>query len=137
MINTENQVKDPQASSNAQTKWGYAATLGFAQVPDILFKSQSQLGLDCTELVILLNVLSHWWFKGRNPFPTTYTLAKRANVSPRTAQRAIKALQEKGLVAKARGDHGREFDLEPLVRKLNTLAMWQPKAPNKGGVDVA
>ena len=126
MINTDNQMDAGLSENRLQSKWGYAGTLGFSQVPDVLLKSQSQLGLDCTEFVILLNVLSHWWFKGRNPFPTTFTLAKRAGVSMRTAQRAIKAMEAKGLISKTRGVNGREYDLEPLVNKLNSIAIGQP-----------
>ncbi len=126
MINTDNQMDGGFSNNRFQSKWGYAGTLGFSQVPDVLLKSQRQLGLDCTELVILLNVLSHWWFKDRNPFPTTFTLANRAGVSMRTAQRAIKSMEAKGLISKTRGANGREYDLEPLVNKLNSIAIGQP-----------
>lgn len=126
MVSTQTQMPISPSDNRFHSKWGYVSTLGFTQMPDALFKSQSQLGLDCTEFVVLLNVLTHWWFKDRNPFPTTFTLAKRTGVSTRTAQRAIKALEAKGLIIKKRGRRGREFDVGPLVGKLNAIAAGFP-----------
>ena len=58
-------------------------------VPDVLLKSQTSLGLNATELVVLLNLTMHWWFPKQKPFPRSQTIAQRMGVDVRTVQRAM------------------------------------------------
>jgi DNA-binding MarR family transcriptional regulator len=75
-------------------KWGEAGKAGFQRVPDALFKYQAALQLNPTELVVLLNICMHWWYRERLPRLRSSTIARRMNVDARTVQRALKQLQQ-------------------------------------------
>ena len=118
----------PQPNFQFVQKWGDAAALGFFQIPDVLFTSQDKLGIDVTEMVVLLNVLSFWWYDERKPFPKSSTIAQRTGLSPRTVQRTLQKLQQKDILKKTKSDWGyRMFDPAPLVEKLSVLARRSPK----------
>jgi Crp-like helix-turn-helix domain len=102
---------------------GEAARAGFQAVPDLLLKHQESLNLNPTELVVLLNVLMHWWYRDQKPFPRPTTIARRMGSTVRTVQRAITKLQREGLVERQRGPNKvMVLDPDPLVRRLSALA---------------
>lgn len=113
---------DGNIPHRALDKWGDAARAGFQIVPDILFKNQEELGLTSTDLVVLLNILTYWWYAEKKPFPRTTTIAKRMGASPRTVQRSIEHLQALGLLRRVSGGERTYFDPEPLVDRLEALA---------------
>ncbi len=120
------QEGDHDASHNtgdsvAYQKFGEAAIGGFQVVPDILLKRQGELGLTNVELVVLLNILMHWWTPGKNPYPRPSTIAHRMNSSTRTIQRAIAALEEKRLLLRENDLHRTYLNPQPLVVKLAEL----------------
>lgn len=103
-----------------------SAETGFTAVPDILIRSQGQLKLSPTEMVVLLNILLHWWREDEWPFPRISAIADRMDTSRRTVERAIRSLQEKGLVvhrkseAIGNGPAARRFDLSGLIETLQS-----------------
>lgn len=104
-------------------KYGDAAVAGFQAVPNILLKHQNSLGLSATNLVVLLNVLMHWWYPELKPFPRSTTIAKRMGLSQRAVQRALQQLQKLELLTRERdGDGPVYLNPEPLVAKLEVLA---------------
>lgn len=109
-------------------KYGEASRGGFQAVPDILLKKQDALGLSATELVVLLNILMHWWYPAQKPFPRSSTIAQRMGISPRTVQRAIQRIEDDlGLLSKIQGAEGETFlDPLPLVKKLEELVKDDP-----------
>ncbi|MBB3938109.1 helix-turn-helix domain-containing protein [Aureimonas phyllosphaerae] len=105
------------------TKWGDAAVAGFQAVPDLLFKHQKTLGITATEMVVLLNVLMHWWYATKKPFPRPTTIATRMGIAVRTVQRAISRLEEIGLLKRVKTEEGTTIlDPDPLVDKLSVFA---------------
>lgn len=111
----------------AVEKWGDAAEAGFQTVPDILLKKQVELGLSATDMLVLLNVTVHWWYKERMPFPRTSTIAARMGVDARTVQRSLKKMVALGLVTREvveteNGDSQYVVDLENLVARLGDYA---------------
>lgn len=109
-------------------KWGEdVLKIGFQQLPDILLKKQYCLKKDdspvsMTEMVVLQNILLHWWEKGGKPFPRADELAKRLGITRRSVDRAISGLIDGGLLGKERG-HSRVFyDPSPLAERLLFLA---------------
>jgi DNA replication protein DnaD len=100
-------------------------------LPDVLLKNQALLGLSAVDLVVLINLLSYWWFVEHKPFPRATLIARRMNVTTRTVQRSIQKLVEKGFLAR-RTQVGPEdverdvLDPEGLVSKLEKLARHDP-----------
>jgi len=108
--------------SRIHSKWGDAAKAGFQAVPDLLLKHQKTLGVSATEMVVLLNVLMHWWYAHQKPFPRPTTVAKRMGVAVRTVQRAISRLEELDLLKRTNEGGSVILDPDPLVDKLSALA---------------
>src|ERR1700730_6233554 len=73
-------------------KWGEVARGGFQVVPDLLLKNQNALGLNPSELVVLLNVLMHWWYRDVKPFPGPTTISRRMGVTCRGGLPALAQL---------------------------------------------
>lgn len=109
--------------TRVEEKWGAAGTAGFQAVPDMLLKYQQGLGLTATDMVVLLNVLMHWWYVDQKPFPRPTTIAKRMGVNVRTVQRSLYHMEELGLISRIKGEQGATFvDPEQLVQRLSSLA---------------
>lgn len=121
-------MNEPTPSAIRQ-RWRGAVTsaeTGFTAVPDILIRSQAQLKLSPTEMMVLLNILLHWWQEDEWPYPRISTIGERMGTSRRTVERAIRSLQEKGLVVHRRselagnGPAARRFDLSGLIDVLRS-----------------
>lgn len=109
------------------SKWGDAARAGFQTVPDALLVKQAELGLDPTDIVVLLNLTSYWWFRDMPPFPRTNVVAKRMGVTPRTVQRSMKKLENRGYIRRGHyltetGETMPAVFFDGLVGKLLSVA---------------
>ena len=113
-------------------KWGTAArgaASGFQMIPDRLFKHQKDLKIDNTRMVVLLNVLMHWWEADNLPHPGANIIAKRMGVDKRTVERSLKKLEDDGIIVRLareqdkRGQSVRRIDPSKLVRRLEKYAM--------------
>ena len=112
-------------------KWGVAAVPGWQPLPDVLLHNQAKLGLTATDMLVLANVLSHWWYADEKPFPRVTTIARRMDVTSRTVQRSLQKLSDKGFLQrrKATSRDGTEREvLDPtgLVNALGKLAIRDP-----------
>lgn len=118
--------------TQAARKWGDAG-LAFQAVPDLLFKKQAALGLSPTDMLVILNITMFWWYADRKPFPSIANIANRLGVEPRTVQRSLKKLTDKGFIKRMKelvdSESGKErqvFDLSGLVEQLRILAKDDP-----------
>ena len=111
-------------------RWAGAVTsgeTGFVAVPSLLLRSQARLGLTCVEVVVLANILMHWWKMSEWPYPRLSVIANRMTASSRTVQRAVQNLEDKGLMKRlpseplTTGRVVRRFDLSGLVERLRIL----------------
>lgn len=123
----ETAVKKPRQSTN--NKWGKSVIdLGFSIVPSLLLRAQQRLGLNPTQLAVLLQLADYWWEEERKPHPGKKALSERLGISPRQVQRYIAELEAAGLVkriertATHRGKLTNEYDMSGLVAKLQMLA---------------
>lgn len=101
---------------------------GYSMIPSILFWGQNKLELKPEEFNVLLQLLSHWWTKGQDPHPSKETIARRMGKKPRTVQRHLTSLEEKGLIARVarfklhKGQDSNGYDLRGLIKKLREIA---------------
>lgn len=121
--------KDARASTTQLEKWGSAGKAGFQVVPNVLFRAQSYLKMDCIDVVILLNLSMHWWGRFNLPYPSPQLLAQRMNLSRRTIERHLQDLEKKGFITRlpARAPQEgkpkvRSFDMRGLVERLEAAA---------------
>lgn len=112
----------------SEKKWGKdVIALGFCIVPSLLLRAQSRLGLNPTQLAVLLQICDFWWNRERKPYPSKAALAERLGLSPRQVQRHIADLEAAGLVERIprRASHGGKstnmYDLGGLVKRLKKL----------------
>ena len=123
------QIHPPKATQRAsEKKWGKGVmALGFCIVPSLLLRAQQRLGLNPTQLAVLMQLCDFWWDSERKPYPSKKTLAERLSLSPRQVQRYIAELEAAGLVQRneRRASHGGKltnlYDLSGLVRRLKDL----------------
>lgn len=95
-------------------------------VPDLLLRRQKDLGISPQEMIVLLNIIMHWWKEDSLPFPSATRIAQRLQMSPRSVERHIKSLCDKGYLKKLRpeelnGKEIRRFDLSGLIEKLESM----------------
>ena len=117
-----------KAAKASERKWGKAVMeLGFCMVPSLLLRAQRRLGLNPTQLAMLMHLADYWWDVDRKPYPSKKTLGERLGLGPRQVQRYIAELEAAGLVrrierrAAHRGKLTNEYDLSGLVKRLKEL----------------
>lgn len=108
------------------SKWGDAVAAGFTTVPNALIKYQSQLGITQNEMAVILNLIIHWWYRDKLPFPTTRNISKRSGLALRTVQRALKSLVAKGFIQKINQEDKIVYDFEGLRLQLERYAKNDP-----------
>jgi predicted transcriptional regulator len=109
------------AKISVKEKWqgAVAEGSGFVAVPMSLLRLQSKYGLSPTDMLVLINLLAHWWDPSSPVFPRSSTVAKRMGVTVRTVQRSTQELEKRGLMTRGRLPDGkRTFIFEPLAKRL-------------------
>lgn len=112
-----------------EQRWGKDLTAaGWTAIPNVLFECSQQLKLKHLDIVIILHLAGYWWHAGNDPYPTKQTLAAKIGVEPRTIQRAIAALEEKGYITrKARtsklgGNLSNSYSFEGIIEAAKPFA---------------
>lgn len=104
-------------------RWGAAVDAGFVAVPNVLFSAQDKLGLSANDVLVVMNIVMHWWHHDRRPSPRATTIARRSGLGRRTVQRSLKHLEQLGLVERVRVAKDKtEYNLDGLVARLSTYA---------------
>ena len=122
-------IRPPKASKASERKWGKEVMdLGFCIVPSLLLRAQQRLGLNPTQLAVLMQLCDFWWEDSRKPYPSKEALSDRLGLSPRQVQRVIAELEAAGLVTRIERHHpghggklSNIYDLSGLVAKLKKL----------------
>lgn len=126
-------VPFPTKKKDDQRKWGKmwgkaVIDYGYVALPRLLFDAQTRLGLNATQMLILLQLANMWWDPGKNPWPSKDKLAKSLGLSSRQVQRILGDLEAAGFIsrkarfrANGKGQTSNEFDLTGLVHKLKAL----------------
>lgn len=117
------EVADP-VQITVKEKWLGAVTdgSGFVAIPMSLLRLQTKLKLTATDLVVLVNLLAHWWDPKRAVFPRSTTIATRMGVTKRTVQRSTEKMVKAGLIERRFTEVGdsqrRTFQFTPLAERL-------------------
>ena len=136
-LDSNSNVGDGAVNYQIRRKWGNAVgkggLTGYLALPEVLLRGQHRLGLTSTEMMVLINVLLHWWYAEKMPFPSNHKIAKRMGVDTRTVQRACKNLEKKKLIdRKVKILHDKDtnsysstrtIELGKLVSRLNEIAV--------------
>jgi predicted transcriptional regulator len=112
----------PPRTASLRAKWGDAVGegSGFVAVPLPLLRLQAKMGLTTTDVLVLINLLAHWWNPSAAVFPRTSTIARRMGINARTVQRSMRKLVRLGLAERGSDDKGRRtYQFEGLVKRLN------------------
>lgn len=125
---SEEKLQPSEKSTEANKKWGTdVIKLGFSIIPSLLFRAQRRLGLNPTQLAILLQLADYWWSVDNKPYPSKSALSERLGIGPRQIQRYIADMEQAGLVTRIQryGDDKRKlsnhYDLSGLVERLKQL----------------
>jgi hypothetical protein len=95
------QLHPAKAKKASERKWGKPVMdLGFCIIPSLLLRAQARLGLNPTQLAVLMHLADYWWEAERKPFPRMQTLGERLKLSPRQARRYVAELEAAGLVTR-------------------------------------
>lgn len=113
----------------SEKKWGKPAiAAGFTVIPSTLLAKQHALGLDCIDVVIILQILKHWWHKERAPYPSQVQLAKTMGTNLSTVKRHLTRLRELGFIDwsgrsnKHGGQAANAYDLSGLIKHVHDFA---------------
>jgi len=105
--------------------WG----AGWIGIPNIIIEKQLKLGLDATDINILLHLLRYWWHRENLPHPSKKTIAQCMDVDPSTVRRHVAKMEQKGLLRRverkdeARGQKSNYYDFSGLIAAATPLAL--------------
>ena len=114
--------------SSTERIWGKAVYgHGYAGIPSILIQAQRRLGINAMQMNIIIQLLDYWHEPSRKPFPTKRDLAKRMDVTEKTIQNNMRALEKAGILQRemrktAAGDwNSNIYHLDGLIAKVQAL----------------
>ena len=102
-------------------KWQGAVTegSGFVAVPLALLRLQGDYSLSATDMLVLINLLAHWWTPESTVYPRNTIIARRMGIDARTVQRSTKKLIEAGLMRRTTSPDGRRvFSFDTLAKRV-------------------
>lgn len=121
-------AKDKRTKSSTERIWGKNVyKYGYVGVPSILIQGQKRLGLNQTQLNIIIHLLDYWYDPLRKPFPRKKELAQRIGVTEKTLQNNMKLLEDKGYLSRERrktaaGDwNSNLYHLDGLIQAVQAL----------------
>ena len=123
-------MKSATDRRQSEKKWGLAVMKpGYCILPSMLLRAQARLSINCQQMIILLQLIEHWWAADSKIYPSKKTIAERVRLTDKQVQRHMATLEKKGLLLRierrlpGRGKTSNEYDLTGLVKKLNEIAV--------------
>lgn len=117
-----------RSPSSIDRIWGRDITRhGFVGVPSILIRAQRRLGLNSTQLNLIVQLLEYWRDPARKPFPSKQELADRLGLGPKAIQVNMRALEQAGLLRRETrrtpvGDYNSNiYHLDLLIERVRSL----------------
>lgn len=122
-------IMDRRNSSNPFTdKWpDDIEKRGYSQIPNCLIRCRSELGLNTSELSILLQLMVFDFGKNKIVWPSHKTLAKQAGLSCSAIRGNIVSLESKGFIKREfQTGTSNRYDLLPIIDKLRNHTCQHP-----------
>ena len=120
--------KKSRTTSSTERIWGKAVySHGYAGIPSVLIQSQRRLGINSTQMNIIIQLINYWHEPTRKPFPRKKELAARIGVTEKTIQNNIRALETAGYIRReqrktAAGDwNSNVYHLDGLIARVQAL----------------
>jgi len=129
-ISTEKSTKPAKRKRVSSTERIFGSDVlkhGYTGVPNIMVRGQAKLGLNPTQINILIQLLSYYFDPDRPPYPPKRDLLKRMRISESTLKKHIKELEEAGFIKREQqvtpaGEYGSNiYHLDGLMKKLKKL----------------
>ena len=89
-------------------------------MPIVLIRYQGTLEVSSTDMVVLLNIITHWWRNEELPYVRPTTIENRMGVDRRTVERDIRSLENSDLIHWLLSDKRKG---RPSVRRFGLSAM--------------
>ncbi len=112
-----------------EQKWTPALMdAGWTLLPSVILERQQALGLDATDINILLHLIRHWWYSDNLPRPSKRAIAECMGVDVSTIRKRIARMEGDGLikrVARHHREHGQQsnsYDLSGLIETARPYA---------------
>jgi predicted transcriptional regulator len=115
--------------SQNEKKW--SPTLmkaGWTVLPSVILERQQALGLDATDINILLHLAKFWWYSENLPHPSKKTIADCMGVDKSTVRRHIAAMEKAGFITrkarydKVQGQQSNFYTFDGLIKSAQPLA---------------
>lgn len=120
--------KDKRFNRN-EKKWSKALMdSGWTVIPSVILERQHDLGLDATDINIILQLARHWWYSDNPPHPSKRTIAECMRVHESTVRRHIAAMEHAGFIRregrwdKNQGQLSNEYHFDGLIREATPHA---------------
>lgn len=108
---------------------------GWTAIPNVIVAEQRALGLDSLDINIILHLSTLWASADQSPSPAKRALADAIGVDPRTVQRRIAALEQKGLVRREARRHASSGSKSNLYHFDGLIAAALPLVRAEPGED--
>lgn len=122
------QPEEEKAKVNIEKYGRTLMDAGWTVVPSTIIERQRKLGLDATDMNIVLHLMNHWWQADNKPHPSKGRIADALGVSARTVQRHIARMEAGGLLkrevrsAVGKGTQTNRYSLEGLIDAATPMA---------------
>lgn len=126
---------DEKDKKESDKKWGRVVMEhGYCVLPSLLLQAQARLLVTPQEMMVLLQLVEHWWTASSDVFPSKKVIGERVGLSTKQVQRHVKRLEELKLVRRIErykptgGRTSNRYDLSGLVAKLKSIELDVAKA---------
>lgn len=122
-LSSDSHAETNNSIFSIENKWGKELTKdGFTAIPNYILYNQSKKKLNNNQMMLIIHIISFWWEKNRNPFPSKKNLSLRMGISERQIQRYISELIQIGALRRFLhinnekiGRNTLEFDMNHLL----------------------
>lgn len=112
-------------------RWGKPLIdAGWVAFPYVILERQHALGLDATDINIILHIAKHWFKAEQLPHPSKGSIAQAMRMTPRAIQKRLASLEAAGFLKRierrdpkgGKGNLSSEYDLKGLIEKATPFA---------------